>query len=122
GVGFPFGQRIAGHGLGRFGVAEDRGDVARQRGGVKQLFRDDHGCRCVGKAAGIGGLVVAGGGGIGDQDRRAADDRDVGDRGGAGAADHQLRLGEAAGDVGEERGDLGADTGGLIGGGGGGGI
>src|SRR5690606_19444438 len=61
GVGLPLGQCIARHGLGGFGVAEDRGDVARQRGGVKQLFRDHHGGIGLGQPAGIGGLVVAGG-------------------------------------------------------------
>src|SRR5690606_24608038 len=104
GVGLPLGQCIARHGLGGFGVAEDRGDVARQRDGVKQLFRDHHGGIGLGQPAGIGGLVVSGGRGIGDQDGGAADDGDVGDRGGAGARDDQLRLGQAAGDVGEEGG------------------
>ena len=50
----------------------------------------------------IGGLVVAGGGGEGDQDRRAADHAEVGDGRRAGAADDELRLGDAVGHVVEE--------------------
>jgi len=86
------------HAYRSWGVIQDRGDMARERGGVKPGFGDEDRCLC------------------GDEDRRPAHDRDVGDRGGAGTRDHKLRLGQPPRHIGEEGLHLGADAGCGIGG------
>ena len=48
------------------------------------------------EGAGVGGLVIVGGVGIGHQDRRPADGGELGHGRGAGAADHQMRARPAA--------------------------
>ena len=52
-----------------------------------------------GHLARVGGLVIVGRGGERDQDRRAAGGGQLGDGRRAGAADHQMRVGELVGHV-----------------------
>jgi hypothetical protein len=99
------------HALRAFRVLQDGRDLFAQNGGIQPAFGNQD-CRVgLDQPAGVRGLVVGGGGGEGNQDRRAADHGQVGDRGGAGARDDQLRLGHAGGKVGEEGLHVGGDAG-----------
>src|SRR3712207_7124384 len=59
--------------------------------------------------AGVGDLVVVGGGGERDQDRRAAGGGELGDAGRAGAGNDEVRPGEPLGNVREIGGQIGGD-------------
>jgi hypothetical protein len=59
-----------------------------------------------GEGGGIGGLVIVGGMGIGQQDRRPSGGGEFGDRRGAAARDDEMGDGEPLGDIGEEIGEL----------------
>ena len=102
--------------FGAFGGGEDGGNFGGEGCCIEAGFGQGDGGMRFGQATGVGGLMIAGCCGIGDQDRRAADHRDVGDRGGAGAGDDQLRLTQEAGDVGEERLHIGVQSACSIGG------
>ena len=65
----------------------------------------------IGESAGIRGLVIVGRVRIGHQQRRPSDGRQLRDRRGAGAADHQLRARQPRRDVGKKAADLGVDAG-----------
>jgi hypothetical protein len=84
---------------------EARQNLRRQRS-LLAYFRTS-GC---GKRGGVRRLVVVERVRVRHEDRRPADRRDLRDRGGAGAGDHQMRLGHAPRHVVEEGRDFGVDA------------
>ena len=71
----------------------------------------DHDAGAAGfEGAGIGGLVIVGGMGIGHEDRWPPDGRQLGHGRGAGAADHEMGGGQPLRQIGEERRQLDDDA------------
>jgi hypothetical protein len=103
-------QRRLGHADGGVGLFQDGRDGGGQDLGRQLAFGHQGGGLGIDGTAGVGGLLVAHGGGVGDVDRGPSHDADIGDGGRAGACDDKLRLGQAAGHVVEEGLDLGADV------------
>ena len=74
------------------------------------MFHNRKAGPCGDHRAGIGGLMICGGGGKGDENRRPPNDRNIRNGGRACAADYQLRLSDPARDIIEKGLHLGGDT------------
>jgi hypothetical protein len=87
----------------QFRIAEQGLQTLGQGLGGQRRLRHDPAAAGLRQAAGVGGLVVVRGGGIGDHQRRTAGGRQFRDGRGAGPADHQMRGRQARRHVVEER-------------------
>ncbi len=92
------------------GIVHQRPDQPCEPLRVERRLRVHLGPARLGQGGRVGGLVVVERIGIGHQQRRSADHRDLRDRRGAGARHHQMRGGHALRQVLEERRDLGLDA------------
>ena len=110
----PEPPRGARHLLAPLRARQDGADLVREQlAGEVPLLEHHRGAR-VREALRVLHLVVVGGGGEGDEDRRLLADGQLGERGGPGAADHEVRLGVRRAHVVDELADVGLEAAGAV--------